>query len=127
MDIPVLFRRLSSVVAVGITLVAVAACAIQLRDPGNDAAATQSSVRKTGTLEPDLARCRALTSEQGPAFEQCRMIWAGNRRRFFGHRTGSADGSGDDPSSSRPASAPKDQSRIPQSYPTVATPSEGDQ
>lgn len=127
MDIPVLLKRLPSVVAVGMALVAVAACAIQLRDPGNDAAATQSSAQKTGTLEPDLARCRAVTSEQGAAFEQCRMIWSENRRRFFGHKTGSAESAAGGPSSSRPVSTPKDQSRIPQGYPSGATPGEGEQ
>ncbi|MHC6158223.1 putative entry exclusion protein TrbK-alt [Bradyrhizobium elkanii] len=114
------FKRLPSVVAVGMAVLATAACAIQLRESGNDAAAKQTSVRKAGPPEPDLARCRTVTLGQGAEFEQCRRIWSENRRRFFGHRTGRA-ASG----LSEEMIPKKDQGRMLQGYPSVATPAEG--
>lgn len=112
------FKRLPSVVAVGMSVLVTAACAIQLRESGNDAAAKQTSVRKAGPPEPDLARCRTVTSGQRAEFEQCRRIWSENRRRFFGHKAGSAS------SGVSEGTILKDQSRMPQSYPPVATPAE---
>jgi conjugative transfer region protein TrbK len=35
------------------------------------------------TLASELARCRAVTSNETSALEGCRRIWADNRRLFF--------------------------------------------
>jgi conjugative transfer region protein TrbK len=99
-----------------------AACAIQLR--GNEDAIPASAAPKaTNSIESDLARCRAVTSEQTDAYEHCHRIWAENRRRFFGRRNGAAASvGGDPPASPEQELRPKDQSRMPQGHPSITTP-----
>lgn len=69
----------------------------------------------------DLARCRSVTSEEAASVQHCQKVWGENRRRFFGRREGAAVSGLGDPASGL-ASAPKDQSRMPQGYPSVAIP-----
>ncbi|MFB9266598.1 putative entry exclusion protein TrbK-alt [Bradyrhizobium erythrophlei] len=127
MNVPVSLKRLPAVLALGVTLAAAAACAIQLRQPSREPAPARSSPQKTATLEPDLARCRTVTSEQGAAYERCRRIWVENRRRFFGQKAGPVQPTGGGPGGSSQELAPKDQSRIPQGDPSVTMPGEGSQ
>jgi conjugative transfer region protein TrbK len=66
------------------------ACAIPLR--GAQDAETQAQATPTfDALDSGLMRCRTVTPEQTDAFEQCRQVWAENRRRFLGQaRSGAA-------------------------------------
>jgi conjugative transfer region protein TrbK len=69
----------------------------------------------------DLARCRSVTSEETAGYQLCQKVWAENRRRFFGRKDGAAVPSQGNSAAGRPPS-PKDQSRMPQGYPSVAIP-----
>jgi conjugative transfer region protein TrbK len=74
------FRGLRLAVAVA-ALGGLAACTIPLRGE-EDAQAPSQAVPKSDALE-GLTRCRTVIPEQKDAFEQCRQVWAENRRRFF--------------------------------------------
>ena len=118
------FSRFSriAVVAASVMLV-MAACAIQLRGDGEEASSNPAGPQTTGTLAPSLARCKTVTPEQTASYDYCRRIWAENRRRFFGQKGSAVAAAGSDAlSSPPPASPPKDQSRMPQGYPSVALP-----
>jgi conjugative transfer region protein TrbK len=110
------FKALSLATTIGVFVVA--ACTIQLRG-GEQASAPPKAKQTTDVDGSDLARCRSVTSEETASYQHCQKVWAENRRRFFGKKDGAADP--DDPASGV-ASAPKDQSRMPQGYPTVAIP-----
>lgn len=84
-----------------------AACAIPLR--GRQDTETQSDVTpESDALDRGLMRCRNVSPAQADALEQCRQVWAENRRRFLEQdRSGTkaAGASGRDGSSIvRPAS-----------------------
>jgi conjugative transfer region protein TrbK len=111
------FKALSLLVSIGVLVVA--ACTIQLR--GGDDPAPQKAVHTTGATSAELARCRSITAEEAEGYQHCKQLWAENRRRFFGKKEGAAVPSQDD-SAAALASAPKDQSRMPQGYPPLATP-----
>ncbi|MGM4976016.1 putative entry exclusion protein TrbK-alt [Tardiphaga sp. 619_E2_N8_4] len=111
-----MFSRIAVVTAAGAAMLVVAACAIQLRGDSDETASNSTAPQSTGTLEPSLARCQTVKPEQTATYGYCRRIWAENRRRFFG-RTKSTAAS--DQSSELP---PKDQSRIPQGYPSAPLP-----
>ncbi|MGY4258120.1 conjugative transfer region protein TrbK [Bradyrhizobium sp. USDA 4516] len=111
------FKALSLLTTIG--LVAVAACTIQLRG-GDDSSPAPKAGQTTDAANADLARCRGVTPEETAGYRHCQQVWAENRRRFFGKK-GSAAAPGHDDSASS-ISAPKDQSRIPQGYPNLATP-----
>jgi conjugative transfer region protein TrbK len=98
----------------------VAACTIQLRG-GEEASAPPKAEQTTDVDGSDLARCRSVTSEETASYQHCQKVWAENRRRFFGKKDGATVSGRGDPASSFP-SAPKDQSRMPQGYPSVAIP-----
>jgi Conjugative transfer region protein TrbK len=78
----------------------------------------------TNPLGAELERCRKVTSEQVAELQQCRLIWAENRRRFLGSKKAPAVSSDDaKPSSPTPALAqPKNLDRLPHGWPPVATP-----
>jgi conjugative transfer region protein TrbK len=103
------FKALSLLTTIGVF--AVAACTIQLR----------GGEQTTGATSSDLARCRAVTSEDTAGYQRCKRVWDENRRRFFGKQDGPAV-PGHDDSAAGLATAPKDQSRMPQGYPPLATP-----
>jgi conjugative transfer region protein TrbK len=112
------FKALSLATTIGVF--AVAACTIQLRG-GEEASAPPTAEQTTGVDGSDLARCRSVTSEETASFRHCQKIWAENRRRFFGRKDGAAVAGRSDPLSDV-TSAPKDQGRMPQGYPSVAIP-----
>ncbi|MGY3478680.1 putative entry exclusion protein TrbK-alt [Bradyrhizobium ottawaense] len=112
------FKALSLLTTIG--LVAVAACTIQLRGRDESGSAPKAEQR-TDAANADLVRCRGVTPEETAGYRHCQQIWAENRRRFFG-KIGSAAAPGHDDSAAGIALAPKDQSRIPQGYPNLATP-----
>jgi conjugative transfer region protein TrbK len=112
------FKALSLLTSVGILVVA--ACTIQLR--GGEDTSSPSKAEQTADVDgSDLARCRTVTSEDAAVYQHCQKVWAENRRRFFGRKDGPAV-SGHHNSAAGLAPAPKDQSRMPQGYPSVAVP-----
>ncbi|ANW00839.1 putative entry exclusion protein TrbK-alt [Bradyrhizobium icense] len=112
------FKRLLLVAtAVVIPVLVVAACAIQLRGDGENTSAGSPASRATDPLAAKLERCRTVTSEQTAELEECRRMWTENRRRFLGQKKA--------PKVDTPVNderQPKGRSRLPQDWPSVATP-----
>jgi conjugative transfer region protein TrbK len=99
---------------------AVAACAIQLRD-GTDGSPRSPVSRKTSPDGAELERCRKVTLEQAVELQDCRQIWAENRRRFLASKKTPAASSVDaQPSSSTPLARLKHPERLPSGWPPVA-------
>ena len=76
-------ERLIPIVAVALIALVVVACTIRLR---NDEAAELGPSRvsqETDSFAAKLERCRTVTPEQSAKYEDCRRVWAENRRRFF--------------------------------------------
>ncbi|WP_082747818.1 putative entry exclusion protein TrbK-alt [Bradyrhizobium macuxiense] len=110
------FKALSLLATIGVFVVA--ACTIKLRG-GDDSLPPPTVEQTTGATSSDLARCRGVTSEETAGYHHCKRVWDENRRRFFGKKAVAPD---HDDSAAGLAPAPKDQSRIPQGYPPLATP-----
>ena len=118
------FKRVMFVIrAVVIPVLVVAACTIQLRGDSDGPPARSSASRATSPLGDELERCRKVTSEQVAELQECRLIWAENRRRFLGSKktpgVTSADGQ---PGPTPPLTQPKHPDRLPRGWPPVATP-----
>lgn len=105
----------------------IVACTIQLRGPDKIMGPKPSRIAASRPMESDLTRCRTVTSEHSPAYQDCQRIWAENRRRFFRPGVSSISPAANDRASSPLLSAPKDQSRMPQADPSVASPEGGHQ
>ncbi|WP_234685206.1 putative entry exclusion protein TrbK-alt [Bradyrhizobium monzae] len=121
------FQALSlAITAIGGTALIVA-CTIQLRGPDKVTSPKPSSATASSQMESDLTRCRTVTSEHSPAYQDCQRIWAENRRRFFGQGVSATGSAVNDRASSPLLSAPKDQSRMPQGDSSVASPEGGNQ
>ena len=115
------FKALSLATTIGVFVVA--ACTIQLRG-GEEASAPPKAEQTTDVDGSDLARCRSVTSEETEGYQHCQKVWAESRRRFFGRKDGAAaSGHGNPAAGLTPA--PKDQSRMPQGYPSVEIPEVG--
>jgi conjugative transfer region protein TrbK len=112
------FKALSLLASVGILVVA--ACTIQLRG-GEETSAPPKAERTSDVDGSDLARCRTVTSEDAADYQHCQKVWAENRRRFFARKDDGAASRRPDPAASL-TPAPKDESRMPQGYPSVALP-----
>ncbi|QOZ77941.1 hypothetical protein XH83_22390 [Bradyrhizobium sp. CCBAU 53351] len=112
------FKALSLLTSVGILVVA--ACTIQLRG-GEDTSAPTKAEQTTDVGGSDLARCRTVTSDDVTGYQHCQRVWAENRRRFFGRKDSAAASRGSDPVAGQ-TPAPKDESRMPQGYPSVVLP-----
>ena len=110
--------------AAAVSVLVVAACTIQLRGDSDGPPAGSSASRATNPLGAELERCRKVTSEQVAELQECRLIWAENRRRFLGSKKTPAASSVDaQPGSPTPSLAqPKNPDRLPQGWPPVATP-----
>jgi conjugative transfer region protein TrbK len=104
-------------------LLVVAACTIQLRGDSDSPPAGSSASRATNPLGAKLEHCRKVTSEQLAQLQECRLIWAENRRRFLGSEKTSSVTSADDQSSSPAPSLaqPKNLDRLPQGWPPSTT------
>src|SRR6266436_6865056 len=116
--------RLSIVAGVAVMVLVVAACAIKLRGDEDQISALPSA-QEVDPLAAELARCRSVTPEQKDALEECRRIWAEQRRQFLGQSkpptpsTRTNDGA---PNIGVPALGPrKDKSRLPQGWPSIPT------
>jgi conjugative transfer region protein TrbK len=112
------FKALSLFTTIGVF--AVAACTIQLRG-GEESSPPPKAEQTTSATNSDLARCRSVSSEDTADYQRCKRVWDENRRRFFGKKDGPAVPGHDDAAAGF-APAPKDQSRMPQGYPPLATP-----
>lgn len=121
------FQAVSLAIAVIAGAALIVACTIQLRGPDKVMGPKQSSAIASSPMESDLTRCRTVTSEHSPAYQDCQRIWAENRRRFFGPGMSSISPAANDRAGSPVLSAPKDQSRMPQGDPSVASPEGGHQ
>ena len=75
--------RLPTLAAMMLVVLTVAACAIRLRDDGNQTASAISSEHASDPLAAKLAQCRSVTSEQKEALSECRKAWAEKRRQFL--------------------------------------------
>ena len=111
------FKALSLITTIGVLVVA--SCTIQLRG-GEEASAPLKPEQTADVDGSGLARCRSVTSEETASYQHCQKVWAENRRRFFGRKDAAEVSGRGDPASGL-ASA-KDQSRMPQGYPSVARP-----
>lgn len=112
------FKALSLAVSAGVLVVA--ACTIQLRG-GEDASSPAKAEQTADVDRSELARCRTLTPDETASYQHCQQVWAENRRRFFGRKDGAAASHRPDPVVGL-TPAPKDQSRLPRGYPSVASP-----
>jgi conjugative transfer region protein TrbK len=121
-----IFMRFPLMAAMGLVVLSVAACAVQLRpDQGSQPSPVTSE--ENHPLAPRLESCLTVTPDQTATFEYCRRIWAENRHRFFGSQkkppaSKTAAERADEQLPSEPA--PKDQSRLPQGYPPIAAPAQ---
>ena len=117
-------RVLFVVVAAVVPTMIAAACTIQLRGDSDGPPARSSASRATSPLGGELERCRKVTSEQVAELQECRLIWAENRRRFLGSKKTPGVTSADaQPGSPTPSLAqPKHPDRLPQGWAPVATP-----
>jgi conjugative transfer region protein TrbK len=117
-------RLLFTASAAVVSAFVVAACAIQLRGDDDSAVVASSLTQLRDPVTAELARCQTITLEQVTDIQECRRVWAENRRRFLGKRKAPAASSVDvQPSSSAPSSAqPKDPGRLPQGRLPVAEP-----
>jgi conjugative transfer region protein TrbK len=110
------FNALALATTIGVFVVA--ACTIQLH---GEEESSPKPVRTRAADRSDLVRCASLTSEQTASYQHCQQVWAESRRRFFGKGNRPATtGRGDPVVDLAPAA--KDQSRMPQGYPSIATP-----
>src|SRR5712664_3447128 len=116
--------RLSMVAGVAVMVLVVAACAIKLRGDEDQISALPSA-REVDPLAAELARCRSVTSEQKDALEECRRVWAEQRRQFLGQSKTPTPASHPDQSAPNigfPApGSRKDKSRLPQGWPSIPT------
>ncbi|MGW1419891.1 putative entry exclusion protein TrbK-alt [Bradyrhizobium manausense] len=112
------FKALSLLTSIGILVVA--ACTIQLRG-GEGGSAPPKAKQNSDVDGSDLARCRTITPEDAEGYQHCQKVWGENRRHFFGRKDSAAASRHPDPVAGL-THAPKDESRMPQGYPSVALP-----
>jgi conjugative transfer region protein TrbK len=55
-----------------------------IRSPRSEDAGVIAPLMREEALGSELTRCRAVTSDQIALLENCRRVWAENRRQFFG-------------------------------------------
>ena len=118
-----LFMRFPLIAAFGLVVLSVAACAVQLRHE-QESQPSPATSEESHPLAPKLESCLTVIPDQTATFEYCQRVWAENRRRFFGSQKKLAASSVIEPPNgqSSPEPDPKDQSRLPQGYPSVAPP-----
>ena len=74
------FLRVAAVVFV---MLIAAVAVIQSRGGREEAVLAPMERGDADTLFTELARCRAVTSDDSAGLDACRRIWAENRQRFF--------------------------------------------
>jgi conjugative transfer region protein TrbK len=118
------FKRVMFVTTAAAVPLVVAACTIQLPGDSDGPSAGSPPSRAPNPLRTELEHCRKVTAEQVAELQECRLIWAENRRRFLGSKKTPAASSVDaQPSSpTRSLAQPNNSGRLPRSWPLVATP-----
>lgn len=77
-------RQYARVAAVGF-IVLITALAISFGRRDEDAGIVAPLEREQAdTLATEIARCRIVMPDDGASLENCRLVWAENRRQFFG-------------------------------------------
>lgn len=112
------FKALSLAVSIGVLVAA--ACTIQLHG-GEDASSPPKAEQTADVDGSELARCRTVNPDETASYQHCQQVWAENRRRFFARKDGAGASHRPDPVAGL-TPAPKDQSRLPQGYPSVTSP-----
>ena len=74
---------LSTMSAMVLFVLIVAACSIRLRDEKDQTTSAAPFDRASDPLAAKLAECRSVTSEQKEALSECRKAWAEKRRQFL--------------------------------------------
>ena len=97
----------------------VAACAIRLRDDGNQTPSATSTAEASDPLTSKLAECRSVTYEQKDALSECRKAWAEKRRQFLGKPPSASSDNGAPQGGSSLFVPPKNEDRLPAGYPSI--------
>jgi conjugative transfer region protein TrbK len=97
----------------------VAACAIRLRDDGNQTPSAASAADAPDPLATKLAECRSVTYEQKDALSECRKAWAEKRRQFLGKPPSALPHNDAPRGGSSLFVPPKDEDRLPAGYPSI--------
>lgn len=112
-------ERLTSLAALVLVVLLVAACAIRLR---GDEGQTNTSASDGVTPDPlatKLAECRSVTYEQKDALSDCQKAWAEKRRQFLGQKAPAPSDGASRQGGSSLFVAPKDESRLPSGHPPI--------
>ena len=113
--------RLPAIAALVLVVLVIAACTIPLRSNEDQAESTQSMDQAADPLTTKLAQCRSVTYEQKDAFAACRKAWAEQRQQFLKRQAPSASAGSE---ASRQGSSlfvpPKDESRVPPGFSSIA-------
>jgi conjugative transfer region protein TrbK len=112
-------ERLPTLAAVALVVLVLAACAIRLRGDEGQPSMPESTDVKSDPFAMKLAECRFVTSEQKVALSECRKAWAEKRRQFLGQKAPAASDTGAAQAGSSLFGAPKDESRLPSSDPSI--------
>lgn len=118
--------RLPTMAAMMLVVLIVAACAIRLRDDGNQTASASSFDRASDPLAAKLAECRSVTSEQKQALSECRKAWAEKRRQFLGQTSPKSPESATSHGTS-PLFIPSEHDRRPRLGPHDSVPQSGEE
>jgi conjugative transfer region protein TrbK len=117
-------ERLPTVAAGVLIVLAVAACAIRLRDDESETLSAASADQASDALTAKLAECRSIAYEQKDALSECRKAWAEKRRQFLGQdKAPSASSDNEDAKDGSSLFVPpKDGSRLSPGYPPIQQP-----
>jgi conjugative transfer region protein TrbK len=112
-------KRLPTVTAIVLLVLAVAACAFPLRGQQDQANSSAAADQTSDPPAAKLAECRSVTYEQKDALTECRKAWAEKRRQFLGQDARPLFDSRMPQTGSSLFVAPKDESRVPSGFPSI--------
>jgi conjugative transfer region protein TrbK len=112
-------KRLPTVAAIVLFVLAVAACAFPLRGDQDQTNSSAAADRTSASLATKLAECRSVTYEQKDALSECQKVWAEKRRQFLGKTPSASADSGPPQAGSSLFVPPKDESRLSPGYPPI--------
>jgi conjugative transfer region protein TrbK len=116
-------KRLPTVTAIVLLVLAVAACAFPLRGEQDQTNSSAAADRTSDPLAAKLAECRSVTYEQKDTLAECRKAWAEKRRQFIEQKAPSAPSDNGRPQvGSSLFVPPKDESRLSPGYPPIQQP-----
>jgi conjugative transfer region protein TrbK len=111
--------RIPYLMALALVALAIAACTIPLRGGEEQAKMLEPNVMPADPLAAKLAECRSVTYEQKDALTECQKAWAEKRRQFLGQNARPPSDSRATQAGSSLFVAPKDESRVPSSFPSI--------